>query len=234
MPRVNTIIVDRADWFGLADLHQLRGRVGRSKEQAFALFIVPDSDKISQPARKRLSAILSYSQLGSGFKLAMRDMEIRGIGNLLGSEQHGHITRIGFSLYVSLLKEAVAKLRGDKPIIEPELSFDVEAYIPDEFISDSYERVAIYRRLLSVESKEEIEKLKEELIDRFGNYPTIIENLFKIALIRILARNNFIQRINLKQNQILIISSKIRKELSGGLDEIIKVLDKNGFILKKK
>jgi transcription-repair coupling factor (superfamily II helicase) len=226
MPRVNTIIVDRADWFGLADLHQLRGRVGRSKEQAFALFIVPDSDKISEPARKRLSAILAYSQLGSGFKLAMRDMEIRGIGNLLGSEQHGHITRIGFSLYVSLLKEAVAKLRGEEPIIEPELSFDVEAYIPDEFIPDSYERVAIYRRLLSVETKEEIEKLKEELVDRFGSYPAIIENLFKIALIRILAKKNFVQRINLKQNQILIIGRKIRRELSGGLEEIIKELDK--------
>ncbi len=225
MPRVNTIIVDRADLFGLSDLHQLRGRVGRSKEQAFAVFIIPDSDKISEPARKRLSAILAYSQLGSGFKLAMRDMEIRGIGNLLGSEQHGHITRIGFSLYVSLLKEAVAKLRGEEPIIEPELSFDVEAYIPDEFISDSYERVAIYRRLLSVETKEEIEKLKEELIDRFGSYPAIIENLFKIAMIRVLARNNFIQRIKLKQNQILIIGRKIRKELSGDLEEIIKELD---------
>ncbi len=228
MPKVNTIIIDRADWFGLADLHQLRGRVGRSKEQAFALFIVPDSDTISEPARKRLSAILAYSQLGSGFKLAMRDMEIRGIGNLLGSEQHGHITRIGFSLYVSLLKEAVAKLRGEEPVIEPELSFDVEAYIPDEFIPDSYERVAIYRRLLSVETREEIEKIKEELIDRFSNYPAIMDNLFKIALIRVIAREKLVQRINLKQNHIIILWRKIRKELSGSLEEIISELNRMG------
>lgn len=226
MPRVNTIIVDRADWFGLADLHQLRGRVGRSREQAYALFIVPDSEKISEAARKRLSAILAYSQLGSGFKLAMRDMEIRGIGNILGPQQHGHIVRIGFGLYQALLKEAVAKLKGEAPIIEPELSLDVEAYIPEEFISDSYERVAIYRRLLAVESKEEIEKIKEELVDRFGNYPTIMENLFKIAQIRVLARKKFIPRIILKQNHIIIFGRNRKKELSGGLEAVIGELDK--------
>jgi transcription-repair coupling factor (superfamily II helicase) len=227
MPKVNTIVVDRADWFGLADLHQLRGRVGRSKEQAYALFIVPEPERISVPAQKRLSAILAYSQLDSGFKLAMRDMEIRGIGNLLGAEQHGHVTRVGFSLYVSLLKEAVAKLKGEEPTIEPDLSFDVEAYIPEDFIQGSYERVAIYRRLLATETTEEIEAIKEELIDRFGKYPAIIENLFKIARIRVLARKNHLQRVSLKQNHIIMIGPKMRKELSGGLNEIIKELEKS-------
>uniref|UniRef100_A0A7C6A9Y4 Transcription-repair-coupling factor n=1 Tax=candidate division WOR-3 bacterium TaxID=2052148 RepID=A0A7C6A9Y4_UNCW3 len=224
MPKVNTIIVDHADWFGLADLHQLRGRVGRSKEQGYALFIVPETDKISPASHKRLSAILQYSKLGQGFKLALRDMEIRGIGDLLGEKQHGHITRVGFSLYVSLLKEAIAKLKGEEPIIEPDLSFDVEAYIPEEFISDSYERVAIYRRFLAAETKEEIEAIKEELIDRFAKYPPIMENLIKIALIRVLARKAGIYKIILKQNRITIIGVKTTKELIGGLDKIIEVL----------
>ena len=228
MPRVNTIIVSRADWFGLADLHQLRGRVGRSKEQAFALFILPDSCEISESAQKRLSAILAYSKLGSGFKLAMRDMEIRGVGNLLGLEQHGHIARVGFNLYVSLLKETVAKLKGEKITPEPDLSFDVESYIPEEFISNSYERVAIYRRLLSVETIEEIESIKEELVDRFGRYPLIMENLFKIALIRVLAREKYLQRVVVKQNQIILIGQKIRRELTGGLDQVISELEKLG------
>ena len=227
LPRVNTIIVDRADWFGLADLHQLRGRVGRAKEQAYALFIVPEPEKISETAQKRLSAILAYSQLDSGFKLAMRDMEIRGVGNLLGAEQHGHITRVGFSLYVSLLKEAVAKLKGEAPTIEPDLSFDAEAYIPEDFIPGAYERVAIYRRLLATEASEEIEAIKEELIDRFGKYPSIMENLFKIARIRVLARKNRISKIILKENQISLVGPKIKKELSGDLDQLINELIKS-------
>ncbi|MFB0508952.1 MAG: TRCF domain-containing protein, partial [bacterium] len=209
-------------------LHQLRGRVGRSKEQAFALFILPDSCEISESAQKRLSAILAYSKLGSGFKLAMRDMEIRGVGNLLGLEQHGHIARVGFNLYVSLLKETVAKLKGEKITPEPDLSFDVESYIPEEFISNSYERVAIYRRLLSVETIEEIESIKEELVDRFGRYPLIMENLFKIALIRVLAREKYLQRVVVKQNQIILIGQKIRRELTGGLDQVISELEKLG------
>lgn len=224
MPKVNTIIVDRADWFGLADLHQLRGRVGRSREQAFALFIVPESDKISEASRKRLSAILQYSQLGQGFKLALRDMEIRGIGNLLGPEQHGHITRVGFNLYCSLLKEAVAKLKGEVPTIEPDLSFDVEAFIPEEYIPNSYERVAIYRRFLTAETKEEINAVKEELADRFGKYPAIMENLIKIAQIRVLARKQRIFKIRLKQNHITIFDEKTQKEFFGGLDKIIEEL----------
>ncbi|MEO0093085.1 MAG: transcription-repair coupling factor [candidate division WOR-3 bacterium] len=224
MPRVNTIIVDRADWFGLADLHQLRGRVGRSKEQGYALFVVPNQNKISPTAQKRLSAILAYSQLDSGFRLALRDMEIRGIGNLLGLEQHGHINRIGANLYMSLLSEAIAKLKGAEPVVEPDLTFDVEAYIPEEFISDAYERVAIYRRLLSITTEKEIEEIKDELIDRFGQYPPIMESLFKIAQIRVLARKNQILRVSLKHNNIKILGRKITKEFNGGLDEIIKEL----------
>jgi transcription-repair coupling factor (superfamily II helicase) len=224
LPRVNTIIVSRADWFGLADLHQLRGRVGRTQEQAYALFLIPDQHEVGLESRKRLSSILAYSQLGSGFKLAMRDMEIRGVGNLLGVEQHGHVARVGFSLYVHLLKEAVAKLKGGEVIPEPELSIDVEAFIPESYITGAYERVAIYKRLLSVESETELAGLRDELLDRFGRHPGIVEDLFKVALVRVLARQARLLRVSLKRNRISLISARGERALEGGLDRLLQVL----------
>lgn len=218
MPRVNTIIVNRADLFGLSDLHQLRGRVGRSEEQAYALFIIPS--EVSEEGRKRVSAILAYSQLGSGFKLALRDMEIRGVGNILGIEQHGHINRVGFNLYQQLLREAVARLKGEEVLIEPELSLDIEAYIPEDFASDA-ERVAIYKRILSIEDEKEIESLKEELVDRFGKYPETMENLFKIAQVRLLARDSQISKVSLKDGKITIVKGKATEHFLGDIDRLI-------------
>jgi transcription-repair coupling factor (superfamily II helicase) len=226
LPRVNTIIVNRADWFGLADLHQLRGRVGRTQEQAYALFIIPDQHDIAPEARKRLSSILAYSQLGSGFKLAMRDMEIRGVGNLLGTEQHGHVTRVGFNLYVNLLKEAVAGLKGEQVAPEPELALDVEAYLPETYITDSYERVAIYKRLLSVEREKELDSMREELQDRFGKYPEIVEILFKVALVRVLARRARLLKVGLKRNRISLVSARSERIVEGGLERLLEILGK--------
>jgi len=226
LPRVNTIIVNRADWFGLADLHQLRGRVGRTQEQAYALFIVPDQHAIAPEARKRLSTILAYSQLGSGFKLAMRDMEIRGVGNLLGLEQHGHVTRVGFSLYVNLLKEAVAGLKGEPVAPEPELALDIEAYLPETYISDSYERVAIYKRLLSVESEKELDSMREELRDRFGKYPAIVETLFNVALVRVLARRARLLKVSLRHNRISLVAARGERIIEGGLERLLTELKK--------
>jgi transcription-repair coupling factor (superfamily II helicase) len=223
---VNTIIVNRADWFGLADLHQLRGRVGRTQEQAYALFIVPDQHAIAPEARKRLSTILAYSQLGSGFKLAMRDMEIRGVGNLLGLEQHGHVTRVGFSLYVNLLKEAVAGLKGEPVAPEPELALDIEAYLPETYISDSYERVAIYKRLLSVESEKELDSMREELRDRFGKYPAIVETLFNVALVRVLARRARLLKVSLRHNRISLVAARGERIIEGGLERLLTELKK--------
>jgi transcription-repair coupling factor (superfamily II helicase) len=224
LPRVNTIIVNRADWFGLADLHQLRGRVGRTQEQAYALLIIPDRQDIAQEARKRLSSILAYSQLGSGFKLAMRDMEIRGVGNLLGVEQHGHVARVGFSLYVQLLKEAVARLKGEEIAPEPELKIDVEAFIPESFISDSYERVAIYKRLLSAESEAELNGLRDELLDRFGKYPPIVESLLQVALVRVHARRAKLLRVTLKGDRISLVWTKGERIVEGGLERMLEVI----------
>ena len=134
MPNVNTIIVNRADRFGLSDLHQLRGRVGRSQEQAYALILVPAQEETTMDARKRLSALLAYSKLGSGFKLAVRDMEFRGVGNLLGLEQHGHVARVGFTLYAQMLKEAVAKLKGEAYAVETEAELaELKVELNDRF-----------------------------------------------------------------------------------------------------
>lgn len=222
MPNVNTIIVNQADRFGLADLHQLRGRVGRSSEQAFALFLIPSRREIAVEARKRLSALLAYSQLGAGYKLALRDMEIRGVGNILGLQQHGHVARIGFSLYTRMLKEAISRLRGEPVSVEPELSLDVPAYLPAEYVPDAFERVALYKRLLGVESESELEELRAELIDRFGRYPPLVENLFRIALVRVRCRARGILRVSLRNDVATVIAADRTETVGGG---IVRLLD---------
>jgi transcription-repair coupling factor (superfamily II helicase) len=221
LPNVNTIIVNRADKFGLSDLHQLRGRVGRSEAQAYALFLTPARREITEDARKRLSALLAYSKLGSGFKLALRDMEIRGIGNLLGTEQHGQVARVGFNLYTQMLKEAVARLKGEAVTVEPELSLDVSAYIPKEYVADSFERVALYKRLLAVESEPELEELRAELVDRFGRYPAPVETLFLIALVRVRSRRLGLLKVSLKNHIATIVRADKTVTARGGIDELL-------------
>jgi len=221
LPNVNTIIVNRADKFGLSDLHQLRGRVGRSEAQAYALFLTPARREVTEDARKRLSALLAYSKLGSGFKLALRDMEIRGVGNLLGTEQHGQVARVGFNLYAQMLKEAVARLKGEPVTVEPELSLDVSAYIPKEYVADSFERVALYKRLLAVESEPELEELRAELVDRFGRYPAPVETLFLIALVRVRSRRLGLLKVSLKNHIATIVRADKTVTAKGGIDELL-------------
>jgi transcription-repair coupling factor (superfamily II helicase) len=221
LPNVNTIIVNRADKFGLSDLHQLRGRVGRSEAQAYALFLTPARREVTEDARKRLSALLAYSKLGSGFKLALRDMEIRGVGNLLGTEQHGQVARVGFNLYTQMLKEAVARIKGEPVAVEPELSLDVSAYIPKEYVSDSFERVALYKRLLAVESEPELEELRAELVDRFGRYPAPVETLFLIALVRVRSRRLGLLKVSLKNHIATIVRADKTVTAKGGIDELL-------------
>jgi transcription-repair coupling factor (superfamily II helicase) len=221
LPNVNTIIVNRADKFGLSDLHQLRGRVGRSEAQAYALFLTPAQREVTEDARKRLSALLTYSKLGSGFKLALRDMEIRGVGNLLGTEQHGQVARVGFTLYTQMLKEAVARIKGEPVAVEPELSLDVSAYIPKEYVADGYERVALYKRLLAVESEQELEELRSELVDRFGRYPAPVETLFLIALVRVRSRKLGLLKVSLKNHVATIVRADKTVTAKGGIDELL-------------
>ncbi|MGD9380259.1 MAG: transcription-repair coupling factor, partial [candidate division WOR-3 bacterium] len=189
MPRVNTIIVDQAHKFGLADLHQLRGRVGRGEAQGYAYFIVPLRRHMTNEAQKRLGALASYTSLGSGFRLALRDMEIRGVGNLLGREQSGHVNSIGYHHYIRLLSESVGEMQGKTVSHEPVLDLKLDAYFPSEYVASAYERTALYKRLLEVESGHELASIKAEIVDRFGQYPEQVEHLFTLSRIRLKARD---------------------------------------------
>lgn len=224
LPNVNTIIVNRAERFGLADLHQLRGRVGRADKQAYALFLVSRRERVTSDARKRLSALLAYSKLGAGYRLALRDMEIRGVGNLLGTEQHGHIARIGFHLYTRLLREAIRKLRGEQEPIEPKLDLNRTVFIPADYIPDAFQRIAIYKRLLGVESEKELAELKTELIDRFGYYPPIVEELFTVARIRLLCRERGIMEVKLKGEKATVITAEKTITVEGGWEKLLEFL----------
>jgi transcription-repair coupling factor (superfamily II helicase) len=182
------MIVDHAYQFGLADLHQLRGRVGRTDIQAYAYFIVPSHRRMTDEAHRRLSALVAYTSLGSGFRLALRDMEIRGVGNLLGKEQSGHVNAIGYNLYIKVLSEAVSTLRGTRVMHEPVLDVKLDAFIPSTYIAKTYERTALYKRLLTAESQYELRSIKEEIVDRFGKYPQEVEHLLLLSEIRLTAR----------------------------------------------
>jgi transcription-repair coupling factor (superfamily II helicase) len=175
LPNVNTIIINRSDTFGLAQLYQLRGRVGRSNHRAFAFLLVPPGAQLTDVARKRLRAIEEFSELGAGFRLATRDMEIRGAGNFLGAEQSGHLEAIGYDLYCQMLREAMADLRGEERPAERlplRLDMEVDAYFPEELIADPDQRISFYKRLADLAEVDGVAKLAEELRDRYGRLPS--------------------------------------------------------------
>ena len=190
IPTVNTLIVDRADTLGLAQLYQLRGRVGRSSHRAYAYLMVPSRRVLTEDAEKRLRVIEEFDELGVGFKVALKDMEIRGAGNLLGPEQHGHIVGLGFDLYLKLLEEAVASVRGEVEALapEPRLLTDWAAYLPDEYVPDEHEKLALYRRLAATTTLGGIEDLVVELRDRFGAPPAPAQALLELRRLRVLGR----------------------------------------------
>lgn len=193
----NTIIVNRADSFGLSDLYQLKGRVGRGNVQAYAYFLIPGEDIISDDAKKRLKAIQEMSYLGAGFRVALKDLEIRGAGNLLGAEQSGHIYKVGFDLYMEMLEKAVAELKGQEIAeeVEPQIRLKISAFIPEEYIPDISLRLSFYRRLSSLKSLDDLFDLKDELVDRFGKIPEEVENLIHVIRIKLYARSLYIERI---------------------------------------
>ena len=213
IPSVNTIIIDRADRFGLAQLYQLRGRVGRSNLRAYAYLLIPKVKLLSQTARKRLKALEQFTQLGSGFHLALRDLEIRGAGNLLGAQQHGFIQEVGFDLYCRLLDETVKELKGEKieRLPEVKIQFDLEIYIPESYISDSQQRVEIYKKLSEAKSPEEVKEVEAEMIDRFGNPPQQVEDLLNFTCAKIIASHLGIFRLSLKEDVLLLQFSKDKK-----------------------
>ncbi len=203
IPNVNTIIINRAERMGLAQLYQLRGRVGRSNRIAYAYLLYKRDIVLPEIAEKRLRAIKEFTNLGSGFKIAMRDLEIRGAGNLLGPEQHGHIASVGFSLYCKLLEGAIEELKGQKEEVENvEIDLNVDAYIPQKYISDSKQKIEIYKKIRGIKYKSEIEDIVKELNDRFGTPPEVVNNLIVIGNIRIIARQLGISKIKDKDGII--------------------------------
>jgi transcription-repair coupling factor (superfamily II helicase) len=173
IPRANTIIIDRADMFGLAQLYQLRGRVGRSKERAYCYLVVPPAEAMTDEARSRIEALERHTELGSGFKIASLDLELRGAGDLLGSEQSGTVESVGFELFCQMLEDAVKELRGETVVheVDPELSFDVPALLPEDYVADVGVRLSLYKRLASANDEAHVEEIAVEMEDRFGPPP---------------------------------------------------------------
>ena len=192
IPNANTIIIYDADRLGLSQLYQMRGRVGRSRRRAYAYFMYRPDKILSEAAEKRLKAIEEFTELGAGFKLAMRDLEIRGAGNLLGSQQHGNIASVGFGMYVSMLEEAIAKAQNKEVerdvSIDPAIDLEVDAFIDDAYIKDSARKISVYQRLLHIKSKEQLDDMTDELIDRFGTPTDPVDRLLRIAQIKEQAR----------------------------------------------
>ncbi|MEI8063688.1 MAG: TRCF domain-containing protein, partial [Verrucomicrobiota bacterium] len=240
----NTIIIDRADRFGLADLYQLRGRVGRYKHQAYAYILIPRHMQLIQTARKRISAIKQYSSLGSGFKIAMRDLEIRGAGNILGAEQSGHITAIGFDLYCQLLKESVARLKGEKPKrlaqVTMKLDFmtdeagDTFARIPTSYIKDNRLRIQAYRKIAGVVEFPEVEALRHEFRDRYGKLPREVRLLLQCAEIKVYAGSAHVDVVEAKDDKIMLSQRGILFQTAGKFPRFTKIRPEDKLTELKK
>jgi transcription-repair coupling factor (superfamily II helicase) len=204
IPNANTLIIENADRFGLSQLHQLRGRVGRSTRHAYAYFTYRPDKALTEVAEKRLSAIRDFAEFGSGFKIAMRDLEIRGAGNLLGAEQSGHMMSVGYDMYLKLLDEAVLEERGEKPR-EPDCTADlnVTANVDQDYVSRGEERMDLYRRMAAIRTQADADDLLDEIIDRYGEPPKGVLNLVEIALLRANARKAGICDIRQKAGDVL-------------------------------
>lgn len=221
IPNVNTLIVNDADRMGLSQLYQLRGRVGRSNRVAYAYFTYKRDKVLTEVAEKRLQAIKEFTELGSGFKIAMRDLSIRGAGNLLGAQQHGFIDSVGFDMYSQMLKEAIdARKEGkdtkDIKPFESELTLNIDAYIPDEYIDDEKQKIDIYKQFQTMESRADADDLRDELIDRFGDYPEEVDHLFTVAILKMLAKRERIVLISEKNNKIEVLVDEERSQQIDG------------------
>jgi transcription-repair coupling factor (superfamily II helicase) len=200
IPSVNTLLVNRADRLGLAQLYQLRGRVGRSSRKAIATFLVPRSGSTTDTARKRLSALQEFEALGSGLRVAMRDLEIRGAGNILGPEQHGHLEAIGFELYCRLLAQTAAASQGRElpEEITARVEVDVDYRLPSGYVADAEEKMRVYKRLAGCSETAEIEAVRRELVDRFGALPAAAANLLQVAALRLMAHRAGVERLRVR------------------------------------
>lgn len=251
IPNANTIFINRADGFGLAELYQLRGRVGRSNIQAYAFIIIPKESKMSRDALKRLQALEEFTELGTGFQLAMRDMEIRGAGNLLGAEQSGFIDEIGFELYMKMLEETVDELKQEefpdlfkdqpakkKRSTDVVMELGIDAYLPQEYVKDATERFDYYKRLYNVESDDELQMIELELIDRFGLPPKEVEALLYVVKLRLMANKIHLARVTWDRKQLTLVFPPEEDEefYSAMFQSIIRQMMKNkdGFQMEQE
>ncbi|HEU7999777.1 TPA: transcription-repair coupling factor [Streptococcus pneumoniae] len=218
IPNANTLFIENADHMGLSTLYQLRGRVGRSNRIAYAYLMYRPEKSISEVSEKRLEAIKGFTELGSGFKIAMRDLSIRGAGNLLGKSQSGFIDSVGFELYSQLLEEAIAKRNGNanantRTKGNAELILQIDAYLPDTYISDQRHKIEIYKKIRQIDNRVNYEELQEELIDRFGEYPDVVAYILEIGLVKSYLDKVFVQRVERKDNKITIQFEKVTQRL---------------------
>lgn len=226
IPNVNTLFVENADRMGLAQLYQIRGRIGRTNRVAYAYFMYQPNKVLTELGEKRLAAIRDFTELGSGFKIAMRDLAIRGAGNLLGKQQHGFIDSVGYDMYSAMLNQAVAKKRGKKkaPRYSGEIELGVEAYLPSSYITDSRQKIELYKQIRAADSEDALMDIQGDLIDRFGDYPQAVGRLLQVTKIKLHADNALIQSIHRDHDRINILFSKVGSTRVSGPDAIKEVV----------
>ena len=231
---VNTMIIHDSDNMGLSQLYQLRGRVGRSNRTAYAFLMYKRDKMLKEVAEKRLAAIKEFTDLGSGFKIAMRDLEIRGAGNLLGVKQHGHMQAVGYDLYCKMLNEAVKSLKGISTVedFNTTVDLDVDAFIPPSYIMNEVQKLDIYKRIAGLESQAECDDMREELLDRFGEIPTAVHNLFRISMIRVTAHKLYITDVKGKNGEIQLVLKADAQIRAERIPELVKKQEKLTFNYK--
>jgi transcription-repair coupling factor (superfamily II helicase) len=224
IPSANTIIINNADQLGLSELYQLRGRVGRSDEQSYAYLLVQEKAMMTETARQRLQAISELTELGAGFQIAARDLEIRGAGSLLGSEQSGQVAAVGFTLYLEMIQERVESFRGQvtKEEIEPTVSLKCSAYIPEEYLPDPHHRLTLYRRLSSAHTNEAVLGIQTELIDRYGKIPAPLAYLLEAVLLKGLARDAHVMKISQGEQSVSFSLDPEASRKEGVLNHLLK------------
>jgi transcription-repair coupling factor (superfamily II helicase) len=227
LPNANTLIVDRADKFGLAQLYQIRGRVGRGAQRAYAYLLIPGESVLTPDAKKRLAALQDLVELGSGFRLAAHDLEIRGAGNLLGADQSGHIAAVGYEMFTELLDQAVHEMRGT-PVeeeIDVEVDLKIPAFIPESYVPDTSQRLAAYRRLSVARTEEEIAEVEMALIDRYGNLPTEARHLTEVVRVRLAARTLGAQSLERQGKTLLVTWSDPKRVDPARVVELVRASD---------
>lgn len=225
VPNVNTLIIDHADRMGLAQLHQIRGRVGRSARRASAYFTFTMGSQPSEIATRRLDAIREFTEFGSGFRIAMRDLELRGAGNVLGAQQHGHMEAVGYEMYVKLLEQAISEEKGEAPVVEERdclIDLHIDAYIPPEYISSVPQRLKIYRRIADIHTREEASDVLDELVDRFGDPPRCVEGLVRIALLRGRAIANNVNEVKRSGDKLVLYINDLDMDVVSSLASHLK------------